>query len=203
MKGHIRERSPGHWAIILDAKDATTGQRKRRWHSFAGTKRQAQVECARLVSEARQGSAIEPSKIMVTQFLDRFDRDWLSVHVSARSAERYQYALKHARRRLGERLLQKLQPADLAAFYAGLLRDGLAPRTIKLIHRVLHRALGQAKLWGVIRDNPAELAKPPKAPDRGNRDAAAGSGGHAARSPSRQAAIPVSEPRLGDRGAAQ
>jgi integrase len=166
MRGHIRERSPGRWAIVIDARDPQTGERKRRWHSFAGTKRQAQVECARLVSEAQQGSAIEPSKIMVTQFLDRFDRDWLSVHVSARSAERYQYALKHARRRLGERLLQKLQPADLAAFYAGLLRDGLAPRTIKLIHRVLHRALGQAKLWGIIRDNPAELAKPPKAPDR-------------------------------------
>jgi integrase len=88
------------------------------------------------------------------------------VHVSARSAERYQYALKHVRRRLGERLLQKLQPADLAALYAGLLRDGLGPRTVKLTHRVLHRALSQAKLWGLVRDNPAELAKPPKAPDR-------------------------------------
>jgi integrase len=165
MRGHLKERSPGHWAIILDARDPQ-GKRRRRWHSFKGTKRQTQIEAARLISEAQQGSAIEPSKITVTKFLDRFDRDWLSVHVSARSAERYQYALKHARRRLGERLLQKLQPADLAAFYAGLLRDGLAPRTIKLIHRVLHRALGQAKLWGVIRDNPAELAKPPKAPDR-------------------------------------
>ena len=29
MRGHIRERSPGHWAIILDIhKD---GQRKRKW----------------------------------------------------------------------------------------------------------------------------------------------------------------------------
>jgi integrase len=114
----------------------------------------------------QSGGAIEPNKITVAAFLDRFDHDWLSVHVSARSAERYQYALKHVRRRLGERLLQKLQPADLAALYAGLLRDGLGPRTVKLTHRVLHRALGQAKLWGIVRDNPAELAKPPKAPDR-------------------------------------
>src|SRR5262249_44145211 len=37
---------------------------------------------------------------------------------------------------------------------------------IKLVHAVLHRALGQAKAWGVIRDNPAETAKPAKAPDR-------------------------------------
>jgi integrase len=166
MKGHIRERSPGRWAIVLDVHDPQTGKRKRRWHSFKGTKREAQVECARLVSEVQQGHAIEPNKITVAAFLDRFDHDWLSVHVSARSAERYQYALKHVRQRLGERLLQKLQPADLAALYAGLLRDGLGPRTVKLTHRVLHRALGQAKLWGIVRDNPAELAKPPKAPDR-------------------------------------
>jgi integrase len=62
--------------------------------------------------------------------------------------------------------LQKLRPADLAAFYATLAREGLAPRTIKLIHATVHRALGQAKAWGVIRDNPAEIAKPPKAPDQ-------------------------------------
>jgi integrase len=165
MKGHIRERSPGHWAIVIDVHDPQTGKRKRRWHSFKGTKREAQIECARLVSDLQQGSALEPTKITVAQFLDRFEADWISVHIGARSAERYGHALQHVRRRLGERPLQKLQPADLAQLYAALLREGLAPRSIKLIHRVLHRALGQAKLWSIIRDNPAELVNPPKAPD--------------------------------------
>jgi integrase len=114
----------------------------------------------------QHGGAIEPSRITVGQFLDRFERDWLATHVTARSAERYAYALKHVRRHLGDRSLQKLQPANLAALYAELFRGGLASPTIKLIHRVLHRALGQAKVWGVIRDNPAELAKPPREPDR-------------------------------------
>jgi hypothetical protein len=31
MKGHIRERSPGHWAIVLDTQDASSGQRRRKW----------------------------------------------------------------------------------------------------------------------------------------------------------------------------
>ena len=30
MKGHIRERSPGHWAIVIDVRDAKTGRRKRK-----------------------------------------------------------------------------------------------------------------------------------------------------------------------------
>jgi integrase len=166
MRGSLKERSSGHWAIILDAKDPVTGARKRRWRSFKGSKREAQIECARLISEAQQGGAIEPAKITVAQFLDRFDRDWLAAHVSARSGERYRHSLQHVRRHLGERPLQKLQPADLAALYAGLLRAELAPRTIKLVHRVLHRALGQAKLWGLVRDNVAELVQPPKAPDQ-------------------------------------
>jgi hypothetical protein len=33
MKGHLRERSPGHWAIILDIPDPKTGNRRRKWHS--------------------------------------------------------------------------------------------------------------------------------------------------------------------------
>jgi integrase len=166
MKGHIRERSPGRWAIVIEGRDQQTGERKRRWHSFAGTKRAAQVECARLVSELQGGAAVDPNKITVAEFIAQFDRDWIAANVSAGSAERYRGALQHVRRCLGERPLQKIRPADLAAFYAGLLRDGLAPRTIKLTHRILHRALGQAATWGLVRDNVAELTKPPKVPDQ-------------------------------------
>src|SRR6516162_4610136 len=166
MKGHIRERSSGHWAIILDAKDPVTGQRKRRWHSFKGTKREAQVRCAELVAELQSGTSIDPNKITVMEFLDRFDRDWAALHVSTRSRERYRFALDHVRRHLGDRMLQKVHPADMAALYASLTREGLAPRTTGMVHTALHRALGQAKNWGILRDNPADIAKPPKAPAR-------------------------------------
>jgi len=166
VKGHIRERSAGRWAIVLDHHDPMTGERKRRWHSFAGTKRQAQVRCAELVAELQSGTSVDPSKITVAEFLDRFDRDWAALHVSARSRDRYRFALDHVRRHLGNRMLQKISPADIAALYASLSREGLAPRTTRMVPTALHRALGQAKAWGLIRDNPAEVAKPPKAPDQ-------------------------------------
>ena len=88
MKGHIRERSPGHYAIIIDLRDPTTGERRRKWHSFKGTKRAAQIECARLISELQGGGYIEPAKVTLAQFLER----WLShikSQVSPRSHERY------------------------------------------------------------------------------------------------------------------
>src|SRR5262249_42921926 len=164
MKGSLIERSPGRWAIILDAKDPITGERKRRWHSFAGTKRQAQIRCAELVAELQSGTSVDPSKITVVEFLDRFDRDWAALHVSARSRDRYRFALDHVRRHLGDRRLKKVSPADIAALYASLTREGLAPGTTRMVHTALHRALGQAKNWGILRDNPADIAKPPKAP---------------------------------------
>jgi integrase len=166
MKGHIRERSAGHWAIVLDHHDPMTGQRKRRWHSFVGTKRGAQIRCAELIAEAQQGIALEPTKVTVAEFLDRFESDWLTVHVTASSAERYHGALGHVRQHLGDRPLQKLQAADIANLYAAMTRSGSAPRTIQVTHACIHRALGQAKVWGLIRDNVAEIVKPPKVPDQ-------------------------------------
>ena len=52
MKGHLRERSPGHWAIVLDVPDPASGKRRRRWYSFNGTKREAQE--ADLIAAASQ-----------------------------------------------------------------------------------------------------------------------------------------------------
>src|SRR5215213_5377384 len=88
MKGHIRERSPGHFAIILDARDPSTGQRKRRWHKFAGTKRQAQIECARLISELQGGRLLDPNKISTAEHLERWLTHIVS-QVAPRTHERY------------------------------------------------------------------------------------------------------------------
>ena len=163
MKGHIRERSPGHWAIVIDVRDSQTGKRKRRWHSFAGTKRQAQLECARLITEIETGAAVDPTRITLSEFLDRFERDWVALHTTPASAQRYKLSLAYARRHLGDRRLQDIEPADLAAFYAALSRS-LAPRTVRHAHLVLHNALAHARIWKLIRDNPADLAKPPPIP---------------------------------------
>jgi len=148
MRGHIRERSPGHWTIVIDVQEG--GERKRRWHSFTGTKRQAQDECARLITAQQNGSAITPSKITVAAFIERFERDWVAANVTLNSGERYKVALAHVRKHLGDKLLQKLRPEDLAAFYATLKREGLQPRTVKFVGVVLHRCLGQAKKWTTL-----------------------------------------------------
>jgi integrase len=169
MKGHIRERSPGHWAIILDVPDPKTGKRRRKWHSFKGTKRQAQVESARLISVVQAGSYLEPSKTTMATYLARW-LDHMRSQVSPKSHERYSGIVnQNIIPALGAVHLPKLKPAQISAAYAAALangrRDGsggLAPRTVGHMHRVLKQALRQAVRWELLTRNPADAVDPPK-----------------------------------------
>ncbi|WP_375762854.1 tyrosine-type recombinase/integrase [Bradyrhizobium sp. Pha-3] len=164
MKGHIRERSPGHWAIIIEQRDPSTGKRKRKWHSYKGNKRQAQTECARLISEVKAGAYVEPSKTTVAEFLTRWLKH-IKPNVSPRTHERYeQIATKNLAPLIGAKILSKLQPIDVSEAYSNALetgrrdgKGGLSPRTVHHMHRVLYSALNQAERWKLIVRNPAAL----------------------------------------------
>src|SRR5262245_59013410 len=146
MKGHLRERSPGHWAIVIDVRDPQIGKRKRRWHSFTGTKRQAQVECARLLTELKAGTAVEPSRLTIADFLEK----WLAhtkPQVAPRTIERYaEIVAEYLVPTLVNARLSKLQPLLISAAYdtiRGSRTKGqgeLSPRTILHCHRVLSAA---------------------------------------------------------------
>jgi integrase len=162
MKGHIRERSPGHWAIILDVPG--DGNRRRKWHSFKGTKREAQAECARLITEMTSGACIERHKQSLNSFLDKWERDWATNNLSAKTAERYfELTRLHIRPHLGGRAIQSIGVQDLNTLYAGL-HDKLSPRTIKHVHRLLHRVFGHAAKWGVTKRNVVALVDAPRVP---------------------------------------
>jgi integrase len=169
MKGHIRERSPGHFAIILDIRDTATGKRKRRWHSFAGTKRAAQIECARLISELQGGTYIDPSKMTVAAFLDRW-LDYTAARVSPRTHERYaEICRKNIVPLMGAVRLTKLRPAQISAAWTSALATGhrghggaLSARTVHHMHTVLKVALGRAVRWEMLPRNPCDAIDPPR-----------------------------------------
>src|SRR6516165_5692197 len=121
MKGHIRERSPGHWAIILDQRDPATGKRKRKWHSFEGTKREAQTECSRLVAAVSSGSYLEPRKTTLADFLGRW-LDHIKSQVSPKTLERYSGLVnKNIIPAMGALQLSRLKPAQISDAYAKAL----------------------------------------------------------------------------------
>lgn len=169
MRGHIRQRGAGSWAIVLDCDPGPDGKRKQKWISFAGTKRQAQIRCAELIAELQSGGGIDPSNISVGEFLVRW-LDHMQGQVSPKSLERYtEIASKNLIPLLGKLKLTKLKPADISAGYARALtsgrRDGsggLSPRTVTHLHRILKQALGQAVRWQLLPRNPCDAVKPPR-----------------------------------------
>jgi integrase len=163
MKGHIRERSPGHWAIVIDAPDQSGGQRRRKWHAFRGTKREAQRRCAELIAEVGKGTYVERSRMTVAEFVhSRIDQWAAAGDISPRSAERYRVSANLIAPHIGARSLQKLTRLDLEAWHTVLRNEGLAARTIGQAHRLLGKALRDAERDGLIVRNVAKLQRAPK-----------------------------------------
>ena len=91
MKGHLRERpeGSGNWYAVIDLRDPSTGKRKRKWHSLkADGKRQAQIECAGIISSIEAGTYLEPDKTTLAVFVHHWLNDVKS-RVSPRTVETY------------------------------------------------------------------------------------------------------------------
>jgi integrase len=166
MKGHIRERSPGHWAIVIDVCDPVIGKRKRKWHSFKGTKREAQIECAKLIAAVGNGDYVEPTKTTVAEFVPaRIDQWETSGEISARTAQRYRQLFNNQiAPRLGAKVLRKLKPLDIEGWHTAL-RATVAARTIGHAHRVLSKALKDAAKNDIISRNVTKEQPAPKVED--------------------------------------
>jgi hypothetical protein len=96
-------------------RDPQTGERRRKWHSFKGTKREAQIECAKKISSIGEGSYVERSKATVGEFVRaRIDQWEAAGDISARTAQRYRQLLDNQIiPHLGAKPLQKLKRLDI------------------------------------------------------------------------------------------
>jgi integrase len=161
MRGSLKQRSQGRWAIILDVRDPQTGQRKRRWFSFAGSRREAETERARLITELEKGTAAEPSRLTVAAFLEKW-LEYIKPQVAPKTVERYTGLIRaNIVPAIGTVRLSKLQPITISAAYSAALAH-LAPRTVQHMHRCLSQALKQAVRWRPLPRNPCDDCGPPR-----------------------------------------
>lgn len=120
--------------------DPVTGKRTTKYRAFKGTKKDAQAELVRLINSAHQGDYVDPSKTTLSEFLDRWLRDWAAVSVGPKTRERYGELIDcHVRPYIGAVPIQKLQAVHLAELYARLLREGSKQRGLNTI-TVFHPA---------------------------------------------------------------
>jgi integrase len=167
--GNITRRGKNSWRLKFEAgeRDMATGTRATRFVTVRGTKREAQAELVRRLAEIDNGTAVDPSKVTVAEYV----RSWLdgADHLAGKTRERYralveQQIIPH----LGAAILQKLRPMHVADWHATLLKCGgknggpLSARTVGHAHRVLHTAFARAAELEVVGRNVASLVRPPK-----------------------------------------
>lgn len=132
-----------------------------------------QGEVAKKLKEATAaldaGTYIAPNKTTVAQWMDTWQAEYLGA-VKSSTISSYEATIKnHIKPCLGSIKLESLTTQDIQEFYNARqkgdeTRKPLAPKTIKNIHGVLHKALQQAMLNGLIRNNPAGPCVLPRRP---------------------------------------
>lgn len=183
MRGHVHRRERVTKAgrrsvlyyVVIELPRGSDGQRRQRWHGGYETKKAAEAVRARLVHEINTGFYVEPSSMLLSEWLSDY---WLPVHktrVKRATHRAYRSAITHhINPNLGGVALGKLKPQLLNNLYQQLLANGrlkgeggLSPATVQNIHVVLRKALADAEDAGLIARNPAARAKPPLAQTQG------------------------------------
>ncbi len=168
MRGHVRKRGRT-WTYVVDVGRDAKGKRRQKWVGGFESKREAQSALTDALSALGRGTFVEPSQESVAEFL----RQWLStVESQLRPSTFASYSAtieNHIVPRIGGIRLRDLGPGQLTNLYGDLHRDGslrgpggLSSRTVRYVHRIVHRALQDAVRWGHLFRNPVGLADPPR-----------------------------------------
>ena len=163
----------GVWKAVANLDpDPVTGLRRRTTRGGFATKAEAQRALRGLLTSLEQGSYVERTDLSLGEYIDRV---WFPAHcqvIKESTAENYWYVLAaHVLPDIGRVRLQNLTAPMLTAFY-GRLRTGDGPtgrpqsaKSVRNLHVILNKALGDAVTWGYITRNPAAGAKAPRPGD--------------------------------------
>jgi integrase len=155
-EGSIYQRQDGRWVASVTLPG---GKRK----SYYGKTRQDVAQKLTVGLKARQDGLPLPSdQLKVGRYLE----EWLTTaQPSLRPStwKRYEELLRlYILQALGNLPLARLEPRHLQKLYAACLAQGLAPATVRQIHAIIRKALGQAVRWGTVVRNVGTLVSPPR-----------------------------------------
>lgn len=163
MRGRVFKRGPSWYYQVDLPPDPATGRRRQRLKGGFRTKRLAEGALATLLSDAQRGTVLGQPREGVGEWLE----DWLkdaapSLHPS--TVELYGTAIRSwIVPRIGALKLAQVTPQVLQQLYSELGvsgrqdgNGGLGARSVRLVHQILHLALGKAVEWRLLAVNPAD-----------------------------------------------
>lgn len=167
------DKARGTWNFVIElAPDPATGKRRQLHRRGFPTRKAAKAAWKELIGESADGDYVAPSSQPVRVYLEK----WLTTIATSKkpsTAGMYSHKLRrYVIPRIGAMPLRQLDAATLDALYAELRTTGgrpdkdsnptpLSEQTVAVVHRILHRALGDAVRRRIIRSNPASDAVAP------------------------------------------
>lgn len=154
-EGGLTERPDG----TQMAQFTIEGKRKTKYFK---TKKEAKNWLIEMQNKVKTGYSLSSTKITLNEFLSEYLN---SIQTTIRPKTIIQYRRivnNHINPFLGNYKLDELKPHHIQNFYNSKLEKGTSERTVILIHAVLHKALRQAVLWGILGWNPSDAVIKPK-----------------------------------------
>lgn len=168
IRKRSRERKDGSvWSYwegrITRGFNPTTGKPKT--ITITGkTQREVREKIQAIAVEMNEGTFVEPSKRLLKDWI----KIWLKEYQGSKkpmTVKNYSCTIeKHVIPALGDVELRKLNNLMIQRFYNSLCsgEHPLAPKTVKNIHGILHKALDQAVKAGELKTNPADNCEMPR-----------------------------------------
>jgi integrase len=150
-------RKKNAWYIVLEERDES-GRRRQRWVPGFRSEEQARAVLpiyARIEGEAREAAS-----------LAGYLRKWHELRRRAlrpTTWEQYRWVMeRYVVPHIGQLPLAAVRGQDLDDLYDRLLEAELAPATVRLVHAILRKAFADAVRRGLLDNNPALAATPPR-----------------------------------------
>ena len=160
------------WRISFDAPpvfDPETGEVKRRQTNRRGFRgvREANKALREELAKVESDTHVPHSRTALGSYLMTW-LEGIDVKDTTRASYAQQVRLRILPYEVAAMRLQDVKAEHLSALYRRVLAEGgadggpLSPKSVRKVHEVLSRALGDARRHGYIHRNPAEDATPPK-----------------------------------------
>ena len=160
-EGSVFQRKDGRWIAQVTLED---GRQKQ---LYARSEKEAWGKLHEAMREVEQGTILPDRDQRLSQYLDHWLEQIERPTLKVGSYKRYRSILdNHLIPALGHLQMRKLRVEHLDRFYAKKQADGLAPKTIHLMHNVLHQALETAVKRHYISRNVCDDAVLPRIPRR-------------------------------------
>jgi integrase len=161
-EGSVYRRKDGRWAAVLNL--GYGGGKRQRKTFYAATRQEVASRLAAAVRDHQLGKAPVPEREKLGDFLQKWLEDVAKHSVRASTYRGYEVLLRlHIIPEIGHLKLARLAPSDLDGLYSRLLAK-LSPKTVKMAHAVIHRALSHAQKRGAVAVNVASIVDAPSVP---------------------------------------